>query len=282
MCSLLLLFDAPAIAADDLAALVLDRTAIEQVYHTHRTGSSLPFEQALPRSMIEQLVRLDLKKETVLNKTYDFEVTSAMVENEVRRINSSSRAPEVLSEIKQALGGDPKRFARSMARPIVVERELRRRFENDNKLHASERGTAEKVREDLRAKKTVAEMRDVTWQLSPRPGNGISETSIPPPQTKGAAKSGTYSVDATAQVAQVLNPQSAMRDRKFYFGDLDPELQKALQAQLKKSGDVSAVIETPTAFLVFVAKEKTKDTLSAASITIPKRSYDEWLAHQVD
>jgi hypothetical protein len=281
-CSLLFVLNPPAFAVDDFASRVAARTAIEHVYYMHRTGTKPTFEQALPVSLIEQLVRLDLRKEAALKKTYGVEATSAMIEREVQRINATSRAPDVLAEIKHALGDDPMRFARSLARPIVVERELRRRFENDNKLHSSERRTAEKAREDLLAKKPVERMRDVTWQLGSRPGSGISESSVPPSQTKGIAKSGAYSVEATAQVGQVLNPQPAVRDRKFYFEDLDPDLQKVLRTQLKKPGDVSAVIETPTAFLLFVTKEKTNDTLSAGSITIPKRSYDEWLAQQVD
>ena len=34
------------------------------------------------------------------------------------------------------------------------------------------------------------------------------------------------------------------------------------------------------AFLVFLAREKSATALSAASLSIPKRSYDEWLAQQ--
>ena len=69
-------------------------------------------------------------------------------------------------------------------------------------------------------------------------------------------------------------------DRKLYFEDIDPELQNVLRAQLQKPGDVSAVIEIPTGFLVFLAKEKSTAILTAACLTLPKRSYDEWLAQQ--
>jgi len=50
--------------------------------------------------------------------------------------------------------------------------------------------------------------------------------------------------------------------------------------QLRQPGDVSAVIETPSGFLLFRAKEKTATTLTATRLAIPKRSYDEWLAQQ--
>jgi hypothetical protein len=43
---------------------------------------------------------------------------------------------------------------------------------------------------------------------------------------------------------------------------------------------VSAVIEMPGGFLVYLLKEKTAGTLSAATLSIPKRSYEQWLAEQ--
>lgn len=158
-----------ATRADDFTAQFADRMAIERVYHAHRTGTKPPFEQAMPRELIEQLTRQDQHKETVLGKVYGFEIIPAMVETEVQRIDATTRASEMLAEIKQALGGDPARFARAMARPIVVERELRRRFDNDDARHAARRREAEQAREKLLAEQPVAGMQEVTWQLTPRP-----------------------------------------------------------------------------------------------------------------
>ncbi len=271
-----------AVAPDSatLPAMCADRAAIERVYHEHRTGTKPDFAQAMPADLIEKLVRQDAHKEAVLLKTYSFEVTPAVLAAEVLRIDTTTRAPEVLAELKQALGNDPARFARSVARPIVVERELRRCFENDASLHGAQRRVAEQIREDLRAGKAVEGLRDVTWQLTPRPEGTGSEPAGPPPQTKGTAKGGVYSVEATAQVAQALTPPPEARDEKQYFDELNPELQNVLRAQLQKPDDVSAVIETSGGFLVFQAKERTAATLSVRSFSLPKRSYEEWLASQ--
>jgi hypothetical protein len=266
-----------------------DRAAIERVYHSHRTGTKQPFEQAMPRELLEKLVRQDQHKEAVLKRVYKVEVTPAMVAAEVQRIDTTTRAPEVLAEIKRALGDDATRFARSMARPIIVERELRQRFDNDDTLHAAKRAEADQARTELLAGKSLKEMHEATWQLTPRPdgekaGNQRPEATGPPPQTKGVAKSGNYTVEATAQLSQALtSPEPAAPGKeKVYFEDLDPELQKVLRVQLQKPGDVSAVIETPGGFLVFRAREKSSQTLSVASLSIPKRSYEEWLAQQPD
>jgi hypothetical protein len=269
----------PCLAAD-LPVLCADRAAIERVYHGHRTGTKNSFEKTMPPALIEQLVKTDAHKEAVLKAVYQVEITPAMVEAEVRRIETTTRAPEMLAEIKHALGDDPTRFARAMARPIVVGRELRRRFDNDDALHATQRREAEQAREKLLAQQPVAGMEDVTWQLTPRPADNESASTPhpPPPQTKGAAKSGSYTVEATAQLAQTLTPPPGGKDAKLHFEDLDPELQQVLRVQLQKPGDVSAVIETPRGFLVFLAKEKSAKALTAASLSISKRSYEEWLA----
>lgn len=262
--------------ADDLAALCADRTAIEYVYYLHRTGTRPPFSQAMPPSLVEKLVLADLKKESALSLVYGMKITPAMVAAEVRRIETTTRAPEVLAEIKTALGGDPARFARSMARPILVERELRQRFDNDDRLHAAGRRTAEQVRAKLLAGKPVPEMQEVTWQLTPR-----SAASAPPhPPAPATAKSGSYAVEATVQLAPpsaAPGTPAGTRDQ-FLFEDLDPQLRHVLSAQLRQPGDVSAVIEMPSGFLVFQAKEKTGLVLTAARFSLPKRSYEEWLA----
>jgi len=49
---------------------------------------------------------------------------------------------------------------------------------------------------------------------------------------------------------------------------------------LRKAGDVSSVVEMPGGFLIFLAKEKSAEKLTAASLTIPKRSYEEWLSRE--
>jgi hypothetical protein len=214
-------------------------------------------------------------------------ITEPTVEAEVQRIEATTRAPEMLAEIKAAMGNDPARFSRAVARPIVVERALHARFDNDDRLHASQRRGAELAREHLLAKQTLPGTHEVTWQLTPRPESSKADLEsvagdFPASPPKSAANSGAYSVEATAQVAQTLSgPDHASHEStKFYFSDLDPELQNVLRVQLRSPGDVSAVIETPSAFLLFQAKEKTAATLTVTSLTIPKRSYEEWLATQ--
>jgi hypothetical protein len=303
-------------APDELSNLCAERAAIERVYYNHRTGTKPPFEETLPAEALRRLVQTDVAKEAALKKVYGIEITPAMLAAEVQRINTTTRAPEILAELKAALGNDTNRFARAVAKPIVVERLLRNRFENDDKLHAAQRREAEKVREQLLGVRSsrgheaqtsnaqpsalstlprdqslltsaattglVARLTDVlrtnpagqfteiTWQLGART-----------PDTNAPAADEIEIKKRFGPDAQLLSsPHGGERDRPFYFEDLPGELQRVLRAQLRQPGDVSAVIETPSGFLLYVCRETTAATLAVATLSLPKRSYEAWLAEQ--
>ena len=273
--------------AVDFATLCSDRAAIERVYYNHRLGEKLPFEQTLPPTTLQNLVRLDLGKQTALKKAYGVEVTPAMLDAEVQRINRTTRAPEMLAEIKTALGNDPTRFANVFAKPILVERLLREKFDNDDALHAPQRQQAEQTRNELLAAKTngadcakllallqrshTSAVTETTWQIAPHP----AETNTPAADEMEIKKR----FGANAQILS-SPPAGDALEQKFYFADLPEELHNVLRVQLRQPGDVSAVIEMPGGFLLYLAREKTDAVLSVATLSIPKRSYEQWLETQ--
>lgn len=289
------------------AGAIADRVAVEKVYYSHRLETTAPFEEAVPPSTIEMLVARDRHKEQVLGSVYNVTIADDAVAAEVARIDASTRAPDVLAELKAALGHDPKRFADTVARPIVVERELRARFQNDTALHQPRRAQMEAAREKTLAAKIEnndiaaltkllessapadAACQPVTWQLAPRPrqsGQPAVQPSGPAPETKSFATAGPYAVESTARVAQVLSSPDHEQDRDrddeaaHYFEDLPARLQQVLAAQLTRPGAVSAVIETPEGFLLYLATAKSGTELTAQVLSLPKISYDEWLEGQ--
>jgi hypothetical protein len=306
---LLLALCSPA-GAQDFAALVRDRTVVERVYYSHRLGEKPPFEQVSPPSLIERLVREELRKEAALKQAYGVEVTAAMLDAEVQRINTTTCAPDMLAEIKAALGNDAVRFANAFAKPFLVERLLRERFENDDALHAPQRREMEQVRERLlkvrssrgNEAQTSSPQPDSPNLLTSAPTNGlvekllallkrnhsndVTETTwqlgVGPAETNAPAADELEIKKRFGPNAQILSPPSAggKEDRKYYFEDLPGELRNVLQAQLRQPGDVSAVIETPGGFLLYVCKARTAETLSVAALSLPKRSYEQWLAEQ--
>ena len=182
---LLLLTLGSAAWADDFISLCAARASIERVYYQHRLGTKQPFEETLPRATLESLVRLDLNKEAALKRVYGVAITPAQLAAEVQRINTTTQSPEVLADLKAALGNDPEKFANAFAKPILAERELRQRFDNDDVLHAATRRKCENARSELLAARTNGaslaqlldrlhhahsnEVSETTWQLGARP-----------------------------------------------------------------------------------------------------------------
>jgi hypothetical protein len=285
---IILLSSSALASADNFASLCADRTAVERVYYNHRTGNKPPFEQVSPPALIERLVRQDLHKESVLNKMYSVAITPTMLEAEVHRINTTTRAPDTLAELKAALGNDPDRFARAIARPIVVERLLRERFENDDTLHATQRAEAEKTRQQLLAAKNRDEpLTNLVALLKQRHPSQVSEATwlltVRPAETNAPIADELEIKKRFGPDAQILSsPSMPNREPKVYFEDLPAALQNVLRVQLRQPRDVSAVIELPGGFLLYLAKAKTTDTMDVAALSILKRSYEQWVDEQPD
>lgn len=267
-------------------SILAERAAIERVYHNHRIGERAPFEQALPAATLEKLVRQDLGKEAALKKVYGVTITATMLDAEVQRITTTTRAPEMLAEIKAALSNDPARFANSFAKPIVVERLLRDKFNNDDSLHLPQRRQVEQMRNELLAAKTNgADFGKLLALLQHSHSNAVTETTwhltARPAETNAPATNEVEIKKRFGPNAQLLSsPPASGKDQRFYFEDLPLELQNVLRAQLRQVGDVSAVIETPGGFLLYMAAEKTETILSVAMLSLPKRSYEQWLDAQ--
>jgi hypothetical protein len=272
------------VLADDFTALCAGRAAIEHVYYNHRLGEKPPFEQVLPPATLENLVRQDLRKEAALQKVYGIVVTPALLDAEVQRINTTTRAPAILVEIKAALGNDPGRFANAFAKPILVERLLRDKFENDDALHAPQRRQVERTRNELlAAKKNCADCDKLLALLKRSHSNAVTETTwqlgAHPAETNAPVADEIEIKQRFGANAQILSPPSAGgQEPKFYFEDMPGELQNVLRVQLRQPGDLSAVIEMPGGFLLYVCKSKTCESLCVAVLLVPKRSYEQWLA----
>lgn len=260
LATFLLAFAFPAFAAS-VGELVDERLAVERVYYAKQVGAKVPFEQAVSRSVIERRVQQELLKERVLKNVYRLEITPKLVAEEVARIERSTMAGDLLAQIKLALGNNPERFARTVAKPLVVDRVLRARFEADATQQAGKRAEAEKLRAQLLAAKaderaallkSRPDVREVKWQLGAKPKADLA--SARPSLEPGLPKQ--------------------------YFADLHAEMQKVLAAQLQKAGDVSAVFGSDDNFALYVTTSRTAETLTVQAVEISRLSFDDWLTAQ--
>ena len=96
--------------------------AIERVYYAHQIGATRPFEEAVPRAVIERKVSSYLDREAAIVAAGHAPISDDMLQREVRRIASSTRLPERFRELRAAVGDDPVLIAEIVARPVLIDR----------------------------------------------------------------------------------------------------------------------------------------------------------------
>src|SRR5881409_4006443 len=120
--------------------------AIERVYYSHQIGATKPFEEAVPRTLLEKKVRTYLKQSLALQELWKTPVTAEMLSRETERILKSSRTPGRLQELYAALGRDPFLLQECVARATLVDRLAHNFFAYDQRFHSAARAEAEDLR----------------------------------------------------------------------------------------------------------------------------------------
>jgi len=110
------------------AERVAAQEAIERVYYSHQVGATQPFEDAIPRVVLEEKVDTYLKESAALEAFWKTPVTAEMLQAELERIAHRTRFPDRLLGIYHALGDDPFLIRETFARPSLVDRMARSFF----------------------------------------------------------------------------------------------------------------------------------------------------------
>jgi hypothetical protein len=130
ICALVIALGTPAMAASlTFEDRVRAQEALERTYYSHRIGAAVAFQEAVPRSMIEDRVLNYLAQSVALEHIFGSPVTSEALDAELARIVRDTRAPDRLRELFDALGGDPVLVRECLVRPALVERLARERQE---------------------------------------------------------------------------------------------------------------------------------------------------------
>jgi hypothetical protein len=113
--------------------------AIERVYYSHQIGATKPFEEAVPRAVLEQKVRTYLKESVALESYWKTRITAQALTRELERMTRHTRLPNRLREIDFALGNDPQLLLECLARPALADRLARNFFAFDQTIHETEK-----------------------------------------------------------------------------------------------------------------------------------------------
>jgi N-acetylneuraminic acid mutarotase len=223
------------------------QAAIERVYYAHQIGATKPFEEAVPRSVLESKVRKYLEQTAALQTYWKTSITDDTLQRELERMAQGSRMPERLRELYTALGNDPFLIKECLARATLVDRLTHNFFEFDPAMHLSERTKADALQTQL-----------ASGKLSPsidRPDRTVVHFAIGEDKV-GEARPGP-------SLEQRLTPEEFRKRR----AELPP-----------RAGQVSDVLETPDTYAVNIVLSETPAEARVARYVVPKITWDEWWA----
>ena len=232
--------------------------AIERVYYNHRLWPKEnpqpkpPFEEMVPRAVIEAKVRDSLKKEAALELLWQRPITREQLQAELNRMARASRDTATLTELFVAHDYDAQRVAECLAKPLLVDRLLRNAYASDASLHAAARGAAEAALRRL----------------------SVGATDFPDP---AANAGGRVRYVLEAQIGSADAGPGASGDSRIVPVSLD--VLRGLLEEAPRSGRVS-LVERDGAFLVVRTLSSDGSHLESEWLVFPKVPFDAWWAKE--
>src|SRR2546427_506379 len=220
--------------------------AIERVYYSHQIGATKPFEEAVPRELLESKVRTYLKQTVALETTWRTALTSEALQHELQRITRSSRTPARLEEIFRALGHDAFLIQECFVRPTLVNRLARAFFSTDMRFHGRAKSRAEGLRKRV--------LRN-PW-LTPDRGIDLREVDV----IRGEEPSSRSDLENGVLRLRVSRS----------------EFERIRSSAPKRAGEVGRLVESPESFDIQVLLETSQDSLRLAAYTVEKVHWDDW------
>jgi hypothetical protein len=240
--------------------------AIERVYWTHRLWPSVnpgpkpPLEKVLSDATLRARVEDALRKSNAVATLWGRPITHLELQAEMDRMARETKDAGMLRELSAALGDDPFLIAETLARPVLVDRLARRWYASDERIHETLHKKAEAA---MAAVRKAADLRtageryhEVVWT--------------------------TRDDDPSARMSSV-----GLRSRAFVGNDDLIAVRDSLRSEFGLGDDgaplpvgrVGALHENDTSFYAITILEDATDSLTVATASWPKLSFDAWWAN---
>jgi len=227
---------------------VAAQEAIERVFYAYQIGATRPFEEAVPREVLERKVRTYLAQSVALDSMWHTPVTAEMLQRELERMASRTRMPERLQELFAALADDPVLIQECLARQVLVNRLARNFFAFDPQIHAQARQDAVKLHSEL-----TEGRRDLSED---HPARNVVALE----RREGATSDSQPDVD---------------RDRRAI--ELEPEEFDRLRGLAPRQvGTIGPVNNEREAYTLRVVLEEQTGRVTIATYVSPKRTWSAW------
>jgi hypothetical protein len=254
---------APSARARDLTfdERVAAQQAIERVYWNHRIwpeenpGPKPPLSSVMPPEALRAKVEDYLKQSNALETWWQRPITSQQLQAEMDRMSASSHDGEILRELYAALGNDSHVIAETLARQTLSERLVRSWYAYDSRFHAEARHHAATA---------IAALTDACQM--PSIGGEYSESTV---QLESVRSTGHIASNGAVRAEELRSDdrEQAIQSAAETFGTIVGDLQV---------GRLSGLREDPDRFFVTAIMERSADSLTIATVTWPKVSFDVW------
>jgi N-acetylneuraminic acid mutarotase len=245
---------------------VAAQRAIEQVYWNHRVwpADNLQAKPSLAAAMTDDAIRVKvvdyLRKSNALEVTWGHPITPKQLQAEMDRMAAQTRDGRVLSELFDALERDPFVIAETLAREALADRLIRDLYAYDTRFHGALRHEAEVALatcSNVHCMTSLGgEYHEVVWKL--RTAHGVRFDERP-----GNHVVGLDSVEWDEHVSRLATRLGAA-------------------AGALPLGRLSALEETPDAFVVTGVLAKRDGAITTATVAWPKIPFDSWWAARRD
>jgi N-acetylneuraminic acid mutarotase len=264
VCSALTLCRTPVSARDlSFDDRIKAQEAIERVYYSHQIGATRPFEEAVPREVLERKVRTYLKQSEALQTIWGRPVTSEALRQETGRMAAQSRMPARLHEIFSALGDDTFLIDECLSRATLVDRLARDYFSSDRIIHGRERRRAEELRRGL------ASGAIDPWSEHP-------DRIVIDAVRQGSDERVSGSGEIAGRINDDETPMPGGRQQAHRV-PMSPEAFDRLSEEAPGStGEIGPLLEKPDKFVIRTVLDRRPGSVLLANFVVRKLSWDEW------
>jgi len=259
-----------------IAERVEHQRRVEEVYWRHRTEAAgqprVAFTEAVPEAAIRIKAEDTLRKSAALAELWQRPITSEQLQAEIARMAAHTRQPDVLRELFAALDNDPHVIAESLARPLLVEREMQAYYARDERFHGA-----------LRARVTAEMQARANAPFNTLSGKYSERQLLHPAAMTQTEKS---AVDAE-------NRAAVLSDNEWQ--QMLSQLEKAFAVRPASTSDpvrgstidraradnfpiarISSLQESDTEFYVVSVLAASANQLTLAIVSWPKEPFDVW------
>jgi N-acetylneuraminic acid mutarotase len=252
---------ATAATGDARSQRLLDQRAVEAVYWNHRLWPEAnptpkpPLEQILPDARILERLEDTARKSAALGILWRRPLTAEQLQEELNRIASGTKDPAMLRELFAALGNDPARIAATLAAPSLADRLVRSWYAMDGSFHA---GTRRRAGDDAARVTSVGSLR----------------------KTGGVYREIEYVLDRDAQagredVSGSVVPVAA-QDWTHLLATLASGFDPVTGTDALAPGSLGVLREDAEGFTLSGVLSRGSERIRIATVTWPKRSFDDW------